>query len=369
MSTYEYYEWQAVDRPLSSVQLREVSRLSSHMEVVTPVQAVVTYSWGSFKHDPIEVLLRCFDAFLYWANWGSRELAFRFPKAVVDRELLEAYWVDDWLTLRESGDYLWLDLDMASHEPGRWEEAEELGLSSLVPLRQQIIEGDCRALYLAWLKAVEESDSIDPEDLEPPVPAGLRELDPSLDALAWSLLDLDPFLLEAAAAASPPRRAVSDEDLAGALAKLPAEECRAYLLQLVRSEAPVRASLRKRLARLAGLDLSPRPGSRTAARLLEEAERLRAEDRRRRQEAAERERRRELEDLAKREDSVWREIDALIQRGQPGTYDKATALLTRLREVAEFQNRLPGFEARVAELKSRYSRRPSLMERLKDAGL
>ena len=369
MSEYQYYEWQAVDRPLNKAQLQEVKRLSRHMDVVTSVRAVVTYSWGSFKHDPIEVLLRYFDAFLYWASWGSRELAFCFPKGAIDGELLQAYWVDDWLTLRQKGDRWLLHLDMGSHEPSSWGEVEELGLGSLVALRQQIIEGDCRALYLTWLKAVEESESIDPEDLEPPVPAGLKELDPSLDALAWSLLDLDPFLFEAAAAASPPRRVVSDEELAGALEALPPEEGRAYLLELLRSEAPVRASLRRRLSGLAGVDLSPRPGSRTAAQLLDEAERLRAEDRRRRQEAAERERRRELEDLAKREDSIWREIEALIQRGQPSTYDTAVGLLRQLREVAEFKDRLPGFQARVAELRSRYSRRPSLMERLKDAGL
>jgi hypothetical protein len=54
--------------------LAEVERLSSHMDIVTPTQAIVTYSWGDFKHDPLKVLAEYFDAFLYAANWGTTRL-------------------------------------------------------------------------------------------------------------------------------------------------------------------------------------------------------------------------------------------------------------------------------------------------------
>ena len=43
MSEYQYYEWQAVDRPLTQQEQKAVSGLSSHMEVVTSTQAIVTY--------------------------------------------------------------------------------------------------------------------------------------------------------------------------------------------------------------------------------------------------------------------------------------------------------------------------------------
>jgi len=33
--------------------MEEVNSLSSHMNVVTPTRAVVTYRWGDFKHDPL----------------------------------------------------------------------------------------------------------------------------------------------------------------------------------------------------------------------------------------------------------------------------------------------------------------------------
>ena len=47
MSEYQYYEWQTIDRPLNEKELAAVSQLSSHMEVITTTQAIVTYSWGS----------------------------------------------------------------------------------------------------------------------------------------------------------------------------------------------------------------------------------------------------------------------------------------------------------------------------------
>ena len=83
MSEYQYYEWQTIDRPLTASEQREVGGLSSHMDTVTSTQAIVTYSWGDFKHDPQKVLLKYFDAFLYDSNFGTRQLKFRLPKNLV----------------------------------------------------------------------------------------------------------------------------------------------------------------------------------------------------------------------------------------------------------------------------------------------
>ena len=94
MSEYQYYEWQTVDRLLTEEEQEAVGRLSSHIEVSSS-QAVVTYAWGDFKHDPRQVLARFFDAHLYMANWGSRRLMFRFPAGLLNREAIEPYCVQD----------------------------------------------------------------------------------------------------------------------------------------------------------------------------------------------------------------------------------------------------------------------------------
>ncbi len=57
MSEYQYYEWQTVDRILTAEEQAAVNHLSSHIDVSSS-QAVVTYNWGDFKHDPKEVLLK-----------------------------------------------------------------------------------------------------------------------------------------------------------------------------------------------------------------------------------------------------------------------------------------------------------------------
>lgn len=43
MSEYQYYEWLAIDRPLTAAEVRTVNGLSSHMDTVTCTQAIVTY--------------------------------------------------------------------------------------------------------------------------------------------------------------------------------------------------------------------------------------------------------------------------------------------------------------------------------------
>ena len=84
MSEYQRYEFMTIDRPLTRAQLDEVNQLSSHIEA-SPTHAFIEYHWGDFKHDPINVLYKYFDGFLYWANWGSPQLAFRFPHGALQQ--------------------------------------------------------------------------------------------------------------------------------------------------------------------------------------------------------------------------------------------------------------------------------------------
>lgn len=74
MSEYEYYEFQAIDRPLTKEEQQAVARLSSRV-APHPWQAEFVYHWSDFPADPREVLARYYDAMLYIAYWGSRERA------------------------------------------------------------------------------------------------------------------------------------------------------------------------------------------------------------------------------------------------------------------------------------------------------
>lgn len=385
MSEYQYYEWLAIDRPLTAAEVRAVNGLSSHMDTVTSTQAIVTYQWGDFKHDPIDVLLKYFDAMLYFANWGTRELAFRFPKAAIDAEQLRAYVADDWLSLSERVDFYVLHIGPGEEgEPP--DEFLEWSLGQFVPMRQQIIDGDYRAPYLAWLAWVtreakyvvedENEGDLDSEAEVPSVPPGLKHLDASLEALI-EFADIDPFLVRAAAEVSPDLPPGAVEYSPEALAALPVAEARRFLERLLAGEPQLRTALRRRLQELSGPRLESAAGPRLtlaqlvlrAQELREEAARKRQEAERRRREEAARRRRQALEALALRADEAWREAEGLIERRQAGAYDQAVAILKDLHDAAAIQDSTPPFNVRLADLKRQYHNRPALQERLHKAGL
>jgi hypothetical protein len=278
MSEYQYYEWQSLDRPLTPEEQAEVNELSSHIHV-TASQAIVTYSWSDFKHDPIQVLARYFDAFLYLANWGSKRLAFRFPKGLLEPRHVKPYLWEYRIELEPIGDSLILDISLDEEEGIGWVEGEGW-LSSLSRLRDDLLGGDCRALYLAWLRAAELEDAAEGEP-EPPVPPGLQELSPPLVSFV-ELFELDEYLVQAAAEASPQLRSAPAVPPEEAIARLSPAERDDFLLRLARGEPHLSLKLNRRLQELT--DASPPAAGvprRTWGELQARAHRLRREAERR----------------------------------------------------------------------------------------
>ena len=67
MSEYQYYEFLAIDCPLTQKQIDEVPRFSSPAEI-TATSFVNVYQWGDFKGDPDLLVCRYFDLMVYYAN-------------------------------------------------------------------------------------------------------------------------------------------------------------------------------------------------------------------------------------------------------------------------------------------------------------
>src|ERR1700719_5026877 len=70
MSEYQYYEFQAIDRPLSDADRQELRDLSTRARI-TATSFTNSYQWGDFKGDPAKLVERCFELHLYVANCGS----------------------------------------------------------------------------------------------------------------------------------------------------------------------------------------------------------------------------------------------------------------------------------------------------------
>jgi hypothetical protein len=383
MSEYQSYEWQAMDRPLTPEEEEKVSRLSSHIEVDV-THAWVEYHWSHFKHNPSQVLADYFDAFLYWANWGDPQLMFRFPADLFDPEAVEPYCIEEYIELYQKGDSYILDIRLDEEEAWDWFE-RGMELAAVAPLRNDILRGDYRVLYLAWLKATELLDStwgIEEEGegyFEPPAPPGLEKLTAPLRSFA-RMFDIDSALLKAAAQASaeaPPPP--SDQEWRDAIARLPRAECNDFLLRLLNDEPLLSLTLKRRLEALGDTAaFAPPPGQqqRSYKDVLAVVEDVRGEEKRKRQEAERRRReaqkarrRQRLALLADREPELWMEVESLVETYKPKDYDRAVEILKDLRDIADHKGDVVTFQTRLGELCDRYRRRSSFMARVRTAGL
>ena len=366
MSEYQYYQWQTMDRLLTPAEQAQVKGLSSHI-AVSASSAWVEYNWGDFKHDPKQVLARYFDAFMYFANWGSQRLAFRFPKDLLDARALQPYLLKYGVTLEAVSAYVVLDINLLSEDGGNWQEREG-DLSVMAELRQDILGGDTRLLYLAWLSTAGTAD-VREETPEPPVPAGLNELIPALTEFC-RFFELDEHLIQAAAESSPALRPPAGLPLAEAIGRLTPAERDSFLLRLAQGDAHVALALNQRLQQLAGTKTqTPAPSQRTWGQLRQRATALGEEAKQKVREEAERKRVADLDALAPQAEQTWRDAEALIEQKQVRAYDEAVALLRQLHELALYQGKLPEFATRLAILRQRNVKRPSLMDRLQKAHL
>jgi len=386
MSEYQYYEFLAVDRPLTAAEQGEVRQLSSRARI-TATSFTNEYHWGDFRGDPHLMMRRYYDAHLYLANWGSHQIMLRLPRTLLSPKIAEQYSVDGHVGVTATSESVIVDL-ASEDDSGEWVEGAEDSLSAIVGVRSELAAGDLRGLYLAWLSAYGgwegDEDAFGDEDedaVEPPVPAGLGSLTAPQRALA-DFLRLDPDLLAVAAQASPelPEAKEDPGALAAHIAGLPGGEKDRLLVLVARDQAA-----RARMELLRGLRGDPDEGRaarprRTVADLLDAAAELRMERHRQAEaEAAAREalrerqrqaaRQRRLDELAKNPEAAWAEAGKLIGTKVPARYDEAVALLADLRELARRGGQAGEFARRFAALREEHQRKPSLIARLDRAGL
>jgi hypothetical protein len=377
MSEYQYYEFQAIDRPLGEKDMAELRAISTRA-VITATSFTNTYQWGDLKADPRRLLRKYFDAFLYVANWGSHRLAFRVPADAVDTDTLKAYQTPESFSIRHAGSHVVLDF-CSEDEPGDWVNGEGW-LASLVSLRADILRGDFRAPYLTWLLDVQHGPV--EGGAEPPVPPGLAELSAPLKSLA-DFLRLDDDLLSAAAEASAPLPAptpASQQQWKSWVQSLDEADKDTLLRRVASGDISVQWELQRRFQQHLDETQSSLAASRGRQRSVGDILVARDERaRQRRQRQAEKKARREreaaaareayLKSLGQREGSVRGKISALIGTKQQKSYDQAVQLLADLRDAAGLHGRTEAFGEYLTGLRNEHVRKVSLLRRLDRAGL
>lgn len=389
MSEYQYYEFAAVDRPLSDEQVRALRALSTRARI-TSTHFVNHYDWGSFRGNPRGLMEDCFDLFVYVANWGTRCFMMRLPRRLFDHASTAPYFAagsicSAWTT----EDHVILQFersDIDDHGSVEYEFDDGSGwLAALAPLRQELLRGDLCCLYLAWLLCLQDG-LVDDKALEPRVPPGMQQLSASLRTFA-DFMALDPDLLDVAteAGAGEPAADPSHQEIGEWVRRLANEEKTALLVRLVAGDDPHLGLELRRHCRLsrssAGSEGMPAATPRRAAGELLAATGQRAAERARltaEREAAERVRREReaaiareklLDALAARGEMPWREVETLVSSKRPNGYDRAVVMLTDLRALAERAGTGNDFDRRIEEIRIRHARKPGFVERLSRARL
>ena len=272
VSEYQYYEFLAVDRPLTADEQDEVRQFSSSAKI-TATSFASEYHWGDFRGDPGHLMRHYYDAHLYLANWGTHRIMLRLPRTALDPKIARRYCVADQVSVSQADEYLIIDMT-SEDESGEEDAGEEEPLSAIVGVRTELATGDLRPLYLAWLSAYgtwerdeyafEEDDE---DEVEPPVPPGLQSLTAAQRALA-GFLRLDQDLLEVAAQASPPLEAMRDDSMAAGIAGLPEREKDRLLLMVAQDQG---ARVKLELLRQVGGVPASASSERTVAELLDAA--------------------------------------------------------------------------------------------------
>jgi hypothetical protein len=305
------------------------------------------------------------------------------PRGAVDADAFAAYLdacENCGLTLTD--EHVIVNLEAHSEEGMGWIEGEGM-LDGMLELREQLLAGDLRCLYIAWLADVTGDNSyVEDEEgtVEPPVPPGLGERNEALEAFV-EFMFLDQDLLDAAAEVSAPRSKPATLDTAGLkqwLNQQPAAKKDDWLAEVLSTDdLACRRRILGEYRRSLDEDKPAESGQRrTLAQLREMADT--AEQRREAEAEARREAERQaaaqkratyLNSLVGQEERWWREAYKHIDTRLPAGYDRAVEILSDLREVAERQGQIADFAERMEELAKLHARKVTLIERLDRAGL
>ncbi len=380
MSEYQYYEFLAIDRPLTAEETDTLRELSTRAEI-TPVSFKNHYNWGDFKGDPERLMQQYFDTHVYVANWMTAVFMVRLPIEVLSPKITKAmevtymldikatqtHWIITWC-LEESENY-----DRFGMESGSgW-------MVRLAPLREELLRGDLRSLYIGWLASVTRRES-DEHEKEPLSITGLGNLTSPQQALA-EFLEIDADLLEGAGIDSPAALTdeISEDEIGVWIDELPVNEIRSVMKQLIKgnglqAERNLKNKFTAWYKSLQGEKAeAPR---RSVKKLWENAKkaeetRLEREKHDRMIQEAKRHEEREayLKHLAKDFSKIWRSIQQTVKRGSGLAYDEVCRSIVDISEAhARFGNR-KRFEQELKKFMSDHMRRRALIQRLAKAGI
>lgn len=339
MSEFQYVGFRAIDAPLADDQLQYMESQSSRAEI-TRWSFDNTYHYGDFRGNPVEMLRRGYDVYLHYANFGIRALMIRLPQGLPASKARCSKYPDDETVVWQAdakGPAGILTIS-ASTDPGVLDELWDVDehLDRIVGVRQQLIDGDPRPLYVAWMCGC-QCDEVDPDSAdEPPVPAGLAESSNSITAML-DYFDLSPFILAAAAEQSPPLPLLADQNatIAEWLESVDAATLRKWMLHFLTGEPTATRTECLQTFRKSH-KIPPWPvikGTRTLTQLVQRAKELAEEEQVREEKRKEKARLKRLADMARSPQKYLDEVNKHVAMRGREHYDQAAQVLSDIREA------------------------------------
>ncbi|MFO0903662.1 MAG: hypothetical protein U0939_11715 [Pirellulales bacterium] len=200
MSEFQIVKFRAVDRPLNDKQLELMGKQSSRAKF-TKWEFEVEYHYSSFRGDIDEMLRNGYDLFASNSNSGVVDIRMRLPLGLPFAQSCWSQYVDGTNVIwnpDKRGQAGILVIAPSFEEVRNSSFDVDAVLDAAATLRDLLIKGDQRALYLVWLCGTSDAYLDPAETLEPPVPNGLGSLAKSIDSLL-DYVDVDPLIVHAAA--------------------------------------------------------------------------------------------------------------------------------------------------------------------------
>ena len=347
MSEYQYYEFQAIDKPFTDAEMKVINTWSSRANV-SRRRASFEYSYADFPQSIEKVTAQYFDVAYYIANWGTKHLLFRFPIDLVDFDELKAFSYnsehqDQYIKVDKQEKYIVLDIYFNPSEPNdTWIEADDL--SDVSPIRAAILAGDYRALFAFWLKIrgedYEDNDEIE-DDFKIPlnfIPPNLNKRNKALDNfIDFFEIDID-WVIAASEYSKISKK--KTEDFAKKIKALSSTTKDNYLLRLLNGESNLGLLLKKELSKSTDKKEAESQESISFSELFEDAEVKEQQRRQRMTIQKEKERIARLENLVNRKKEIKKTLEEYIDKASGKSYVYAMEGILELQEAAIFQNKV-----------------------------
>jgi len=382
MSEYQYYEFVAIDQPLTPVQMAELRACSSRASI-TPTSFVNEYHWGGLKADQDDWMRCYFDAHVYVTDMCVCCFMVRVPREIFDSATINAFATESSIYINHSESH-WIkswNLNESENHDRFCEDDGRGWMGRLVALRDELLRGDLRSLYLGWLAGVTIGE-VEEGEGEPLPPPGLSRLTAAQQALV-EFLEIDPDLIAAAASVDIETVAESDDtdiQMDMWIAGLPADDSRQALKLLLSGQSNrAERQLKSRFLTWQKANSATRVTAtvlRTVANLRELASS--AEKVRRQWEAeqhiklkAEQQAQRDayLRTLAADFDRCWQMLDKKAERGIASAYDEVSRAVVDLAEAYKLCSSGVEWKHAMQCFMARHLKRGALVRRLVEAGL